>query len=756
MANVGEGNSSKDRVVNGLKSFSKLRFQLNHGSILVIASLILILFIAFTLRILPIRWEIPSGTIHLNEFDPYYQLTITRYMVQNGLLSPYYPTPWINPQHFFPWGLDMSKSLPALPMTGAVIFQIVSFFGVNVDLMSFLSVLTVVLGTLACLIIYFVGKDMGGRAVGLFSALFFALAPSFLQRSSLGFYDTEIPGVLGLVLFIFLFLRSIDQYRSLRSSLTYSIGAGLALAYFIAGWGAAYFMLDLTALFVFVLVILKRYNQRLLLGYSVTFGIALLIATKVPYIGLSYLTTGPVVPVLGVFIVLVIAEILRHNISARTKLTIAVATFAGIVLTFVPLWVLGYFGAIAGKFISVLDPFARAAAPLIESVAEHRISAWGNLYIELGVGILFFLIGLYFVLKNPTNRNIFLVIFGATSLYFAASMVRLLVIFAPAYAIIMAIGVLGVLKPFFTLLKEAPNAAIKTKRRIARVSKEYSGLAIFLIFIIVVTNVAFSPQSGGMPRVYSSAYVPTSISSSSLPIAPNEPVPEWLNMLSYTQNNIHSTDVVVAWWDYGDWLSILGNVTTLADNTTVNSTQIENVGFVFMGNETQALKMLTTYDQSRTQYILIFLVLQISQQSNQQIYVASPAGLGDEGKWSWMARISGEASQRLINASYMDQNSAWTDENAFGIVNNQTSQWQWNAKGMDSVIYKLMSFTEERYCNNTGGLVQPHALGIEPVYFKEQFIAGLDQSPFQYGIVPLVALFKIDWAAYNNAMSTTG
>ena len=79
----------------------------------------------------------------------------------------------------------MSTSLPALPMTAAVLYQIVSFFGVNVDLMAFCSILAAIIGTLSCLIIYFVGKDMGGKAVGLFAALFLALAPSFLQRSSL-------------------------------------------------------------------------------------------------------------------------------------------------------------------------------------------------------------------------------------------------------------------------------------------------------------------------------------------------------------------------------------------------------------------------------------------------------------------------------------------------------------------------------------------------------------------------------------------
>ena len=118
-------------------------------------------------------------------------------------------------------------------------------------------------------------------------------------------------------------------------------------------------------------------------------------------------------------------------------------------------------------------------------MAEQQITAWGNIYLELGVGILFFLIGLYFILRNPTTRNIFYIVFAVTALFFAASMIRLLAIFAPAFAIIAAVGILSILKPFYTLLKESPRSLAKTKRKLARVSKEYSGVAIFLIFLIL-------------------------------------------------------------------------------------------------------------------------------------------------------------------------------------------------------------------------------------------------------------------------------
>jgi len=514
--------------------------------------------------------------------------------------------------------------------------------------------------------------------------------------------------------------------------------------------------MDLAVLFVFVLILLKRYTPRLLLSYSITFGLALFIATKFPYISLGYLTSGPVIPVAGVFILLCVAEVLRHNISMRTKVSLIVASLVALVAGFVVMWQLGYMAGIAGKFISVLDPFVRSATPLIESVAEHRVSAWGNIYYELGLGILFFLSGLYFTLRNPTNRNVFLLLLGATSLYFAASMVRLLVIFAPAFSLLAAIGILGILKPFYALLREAPHIAIKSKRRIARVSKEYSGVAIFLVFMLLVTNLAFSPQSeDGMPRVYGQAYSPITVSAASLPLVPSEPAQEWLDMLSWTQNNLQSTTVVCAWWDYGYWLSILGNVTSLADNATVNGTQIENVGFIFMAPEDEAMKMLALYD---AKYILVFTTLGLGASSDQTHYVASPAGFGDEGKWMWMARISGQARDRFIQTGFIGAEAAWTDENAFGSVDNQTGTWQWNNVGKNSTIYKLLSWAKQRWVEVSG---TPHGVvadetAVQPTYFKEAYFAGenlnpIDASARYGGLIPLVALYEIDWQKYYNA-----
>ncbi len=742
-----KGLLSKERVVNGLKGLGKLRVKVSHSSVITFSALLLILFVAFTIRVLPLRWEIQTGSVHLSEFDPYYQYSLTRYMVQNGLISPYWPNFWTDRQRWYPDGINMGMSYPALPMTAALLYDIISLLGVNVDLMEFCAIFPAIMGTLACLIIYFIGKDVQGKTTGLFAALFLALAPSFVQRTSLGFFDDETIGIVALLLFVFMFLRAIEEERPISSTVKYSLGSAAGLAYFCTGWGASFYPIGLTVMFVFALILLKRYTQRLLLSYSLTFGLGLFLSINAPYVSTKYLVTAPMIFVAGMFVLLCLFEILRIRLSTKSKIILVTALLIMLIGGFIVLWQLGYMQSIAGKFISVIDPFVRAESPLIESVAEHRISAWGSIYYELGIGILFFIAGLYFTLRNPNNRNLFLLIFGLTSLYFACSMVRLLVLLAPAFSLLASVGVLGVLKPFYTLLRESPKIVMKTKHGLGRVGKEFSGAAVFLIFILLVTNFAFAPQSGGVPKVYGQAYAPVTVTAGSLPIAPNEPVQEWLNMLDWTRSNLDSTTVVCSWWDYGYWLSLLGNVTSLADNATINATQIENIGFIFMANETQSLKMLEKYN---AKYILVFTTLSMSQSGNY--WYASFAGFGDEGKWMWMARISGKARDRFVHMGLLDNQSAWSDEKTFGEYNNETNRWEWGSVGKNSTIYKLMSWGKQRWCEETGFII-PDESATQPEYFKEAYFAGLALSPYDAsnkyrGIVPLVCLYEIDWQQY--------
>jgi hypothetical protein len=178
-----------------------------------------------------------------------------------------------------------------------------------------------------------------------------------------------------------------------------------------------------------------------------------------------------------------------------------------------------------------------------------------------------------------------------------------------------------------------------------------------------------------------------------------------------------------------------------------------------MANENQSLNMLSSYGQDRVKYIAVFTTLYAYQVSSNQ-YAVYPANYGDEGKWVWMARISSQGMDRLINQGFINEANAWYDsseeraESYFGATNSTTGLWDWNAKGQDSVVYKLLGYARTAYADRVtaGGTYQvtPDISVAEPTYLKEAYFAGLDVAPGQYsGLIPVIAIYEIDWDAYN-------
>ena len=174
-------------------------------------------------------------------------------------------------------------------------------------------------------------------------------------------------------------------------------------------------------------------------------------------------------------------------------------------------------------------------------------------------------------------------------------------------------------------------------------------------------------------------------------------------------------------------------------------------------NENQSMAMLNTYGQEPRQiHRCLRSPCRYLKQAAGRTYIASPAGYGDEGKWVWMARISGQNKQDLIDAGYMNPATAWTDETTFGASNPTTGKWQWNDQGLNCTVYELLNYAEVQYCNaitaatNSQITITPDQTTTVPTYFKEAYFAGLNTSPGQYGgLIPIIAIYSIDWATYD-------
>jgi len=711
---------SKDKAVNALTSIGALRFRISHSSLLHISLLLIILVIAAMIRLLPLRWG-----FQLSEFDPHIHYRLTKNMVENGYFAW---ASWTDPMSWYPQGYDISKAIfPGLAATAAFFYQIANalnlapaailssdvYHPLTADpVFNFCVIFPVIMATLTVLVIYFVGRDIGGKEVGLFSAFFLALSASHISRTSLGFFDDETVGIFGILLFIFFFLRSIDSERPLRNSVAYAVAGGLSLGYLFASWGAARYPLGVTLIFVLVMILLRRYSSRLFLSYSTTFGVALLIAANVPKLGLNFLREPTVLAVAGMFLVLGIIEASRRIKTTRSKMLFVVGFLALIVVVFVALDRLGLVESLATKFISVLFPSERMGESviqqLVQSVQEHKITTWGSFYYDLGIGFVFIPIGLFFALQNPTNRNIFLAVFGLTALYFAGSMVRLTLLMAPALSLLWALALVQLVKPFVTILRESPKIPRRKMRFRSRVGKEFSAAFIILMFLLLTVTFVLPSAGSDHPRVIERAYSPTTIAASSLPIRTQ--VSDWLDTLNWMRVNLNETDVVASWWDYGYWITAIGNKTTLVDNGTVNSTQISLVGQMFMSNETRAIEILESFNE-RGEYnithVLVFVTF-ATDGSSDTIY---DAGYGDEGKWRWMARIGG-----LDDAKYGNNTLGidWVDTDDNGQVDD--GELVANELGNSTLIYKLMHYASDTLAFGTSAIQLEH---FEKAYFSQ-------------------------------------
>ena len=132
--------------------------------------------------------------------------------------------------------------------------------------------------------------------------------------------------------------------------------------------------------------------------------------------------------------------------------------------------------------------------------------------------------------------------------------------------------------------------------------------------------------------------------------------------------------------------------------------------------------MLKLYD---AKYILVFTTFDTS---------GNWLGFGDEGKWMWMARISGQARDRFVLNGFIDENKSWIDETPFGSYSAELNKWVWNEVGMDSTIYKLLSWGKHQWCINNG-VQDPEedawylngldSTDVEPKYFKKAFFMSV-------------------------------
>jgi oligosaccharyl transferase (archaeosortase A-associated) len=303
-----------------------------------------------------------------------------------------------------------------------------------------------ILGALVTIPVYFIGKELFNRTVGLLSAALIAILPGeYLFRSLLGFTDHHIAEVLfstTAALFLILAIKrareneiSFSHIRSrnwgnLKKPLIYAVLAGLALGIYLDTWSGGLLFVFIVFAYIVIQYIVnhlrgKSTDYLCIIGVPMFF-IALIVV--IPF--LDSLVHGDLIVtslVIGMFTPIALSAVSRLMANRDVKqlyypLTLAVLGIVGIALLYVidP----SLYHAMVSKFTRVFTPSEASqtimeARPFfsgfdISSLTEHR--AWSYFTTGFFIVPIALLLLMYTTFKEKSSGKILLFTWGAVIL----------------------------------------------------------------------------------------------------------------------------------------------------------------------------------------------------------------------------------------------------------------------------------------------------------------------------------------------------
>lgn len=225
--------------------------------------LTLFLGIALYLRIyLPYDRVFGGEWTKFTSIDAYYHLRLIDNLANN---FPHFLA--FDPYTFYPHGAPVGWP-PFFDWLISSVILIVSLGSPSQHLIDVVSAyFPAVLGAITIIPVYFIGKELFNRWVGIISAGLIALLPGeFLGRSTLGFTDHHIAETLFTTVFFLFLILAIKAARqrqltmahikhrelaAIRTPLIYSLLAGIFLGIYLLSWvGGLLFVLIITGYFV--------------------------------------------------------------------------------------------------------------------------------------------------------------------------------------------------------------------------------------------------------------------------------------------------------------------------------------------------------------------------------------------------------------------------------------------------------------------------------------------------------------------------
>jgi len=510
-----------------------------------------------------------------------------------------------------------------------------------------------ILGTLTLFPVYFIGKELFNRWVGVISAALVVILPGeFLHRSLLGFTDHHVAEVLFSTVCVLFLIMAIKRARereisfnhilsrdwsTITKPLVYTLLAGVFLGIYLLTWqGGLLFIFVIFAYLVIQFIVdhlRHKSSDYLCIVGTPLFLIAFLML--LPVLGGSGLDTVYRVAMPVAIVAPIVLSIISRLMAGRALKPVYYP------LTLLGLAVIGLvtFHAInPSLFQSMLEKFSifvPGGAMLTVLEVQHltpRI-AWANFTTSFFISFISFVMLIYLAIKEKSADKTLFLVWSIIMLMAVLGQRR----FGYYYAINAALFTgyfswkmldIAGLRKLLTKSKEVVGAVKKFKKREKRTREKAKpktfmqprGAWVRVIVVgIVIFFVVFFPNIG-MVKVLAS--MPNAIMnegwySSSLWLRDNSPEPfddpEFYYELYPPQDEFEYPETaygVMSWWDYGYFIMQIAHRIPNANPGQVGAVQAGK--FLTAQNETSAQEIVDQYNL-HTKYVMIDYVMPTSK-----------------------------------------------------------------------------------------------------------------------------------------------
>lgn len=605
-----------------------------------------VLALAFTISFL-IRYQPAEHGFQLNEFDPFFNYRATLYMVENGIPAYY---DWHDTLSWHPQGRNISAtSQVILHLTTAVTYQI---FGGGSSLYDYTIIFPVVVSALTAITVFAMVRTIGGTTAGMIAALLYSVSLPILLRSPLGWFKSEPLGLFFGTLTVYLFLSGICSHNRKAMAIRMA-GSGIITVFGFSAWGGNQFFIIPIAAFMLALPFIRQDSRTIAWAIPLYTAVVLLASQiferSIPVGSLAALAL--VIPSAFVIACAVIRERSpRHGTRNCAILLVAILMASGGMLAVneqAEIVKLPSF-----RYLNAINPFLTTTDPLVDSISEHATTSTVHSFLFHGVWMIFAGIGIWIIFRNygknipgfPRNdMAVFALMLGITSAYVGSAFVRLEVVVSVGIIVLASIGISVTTREFFAA--RGPPQAKKTgskKKKEPDVPKPYRSLLWIPYSAGIIALLVFSTAyAGGGSDVFVSTSAPASILSGGTSLAPAN---DWLDTFEWMRTNTPEDAIIASWWDYGYWISTMGERTSLADNNTNNSTRIKEIASILLSEPDDAWQRLQNLEAD---YLLVFVAGQRSASPNAESIYTLGYG-GDHSKKFWFVRIAGEDPSKYI------------------------------------------------------------------------------------------------------------